>query len=252
MVGCLAGETPFKYLALMVGANMNLINNWKPMFDVFETRLSSWKANTLSMGGRIVLVKSVLESLPNYYFSLYRAPSKVIKDLEKLIRRFLWGGNSENCKMHWVLRDRVTIPKEDGGIGICKLKRINTTLLTKWVWRFKSENDQLWRKVVEAIHTSRRNWDFLPTKKCCGGVWINIVKTCARTKIEGTTLRRFSKGEVGDGQDIAFWIDPWLDNEPLKDIYTRTRSGENASKCENGENDSQPQDLNGLWLRLMR
>ncbi|MFS7943990.1 putative glycerophosphodiester phosphodiesterase [Helianthus anomalus] len=157
MVGCLAGETPFKYLALMVGANMNLTNNWKPMFDVFETRLSAWKANTLSIEGRAVLVKSVLESLPSYYFSLYRAPSKVIKDLEKSIRRFLWGGNSETYKMHWVSRDRVTIPKEDGGIGICKLKRINTTLLTKWVWRFKSEIDQLWRKVVEAIHTSRRN-----------------------------------------------------------------------------------------------
>ncbi|MFS7928044.1 hypothetical protein Hanom_Chr04g00316291 [Helianthus anomalus] len=79
---------------------MDRINNWKPVFDVFEVRLSSWKVNTLSMGGRVVINRSILESLPNYYFSLYRAPSKVIMELEKLIRRFFWGGSNGASKMH--------------------------------------------------------------------------------------------------------------------------------------------------------
>ncbi|KAJ0467685.1 putative RNA-directed DNA polymerase [Helianthus annuus] len=88
LVGCKVGSIPFMYLGLVVGANMNQIGNWRPVYDVFEKRLSAWKANTFSIGGRLTLIKSVLESLPNYYFSLYKAPCKVIKDLKGIIKRF--------------------------------------------------------------------------------------------------------------------------------------------------------------------
>ncbi|XP_022032934.1 uncharacterized protein LOC110934047 [Helianthus annuus] len=50
-VGCKADKLPFRYLGLMVGANMSNINNWKPVYDVFEARLSKWKADSLSIGG---------------------------------------------------------------------------------------------------------------------------------------------------------------------------------------------------------
>ncbi|XP_022004276.1 uncharacterized protein LOC110901804 [Helianthus annuus] len=155
-VGCNAENLPFKYLGLMVGANMNHINNWKPVYDIFEARLSFWKANLLSIGGRITLVKSILECLPNYYFSLYKAPTKVLKDLEALIKRFLWGGGSgEAKKMHWVAWDRVSISKEEGGLGLSKLKHINIALLSKWGWQFKTERNNLWKKVVEGLHSRK-------------------------------------------------------------------------------------------------
>ncbi|KAJ0454037.1 putative RNA-directed DNA polymerase [Helianthus annuus] len=92
VVGCRADAFPFKFLGLSVGANMGRISSWRPVFDVFEKRLSLWKASTLSLGGRVTLIRSVLESLPNYFLSLYLAPVKVIRDLESIIRKFLWGG----------------------------------------------------------------------------------------------------------------------------------------------------------------
>ncbi|XP_022032512.1 uncharacterized protein LOC110933606 [Helianthus annuus] len=81
---CRVGSLPFKHLGLQVGANMNLVKHWKPVIDTFKSRLSIWKANTLSYGGRVTLIKSVLNSLPTYYFSLYRAPNQVIKELERM------------------------------------------------------------------------------------------------------------------------------------------------------------------------
>ncbi|KAJ0826227.1 putative RNA-directed DNA polymerase [Helianthus annuus] len=99
-VGCNSGSFPFCYLGLKVGANMNRVVNWDVVYKIFDARLSSWKAALLSIGGRVTLIKSVLESLPNYYFSLYKAPSRVISDLEAKIRRFLWGGNEEIKKLH--------------------------------------------------------------------------------------------------------------------------------------------------------
>ncbi|XP_022032114.1 uncharacterized protein LOC110933188 [Helianthus annuus] len=53
LIGCQVDEVPFKYLGLWVGANMNRVANWKPMYDIFEARLSKWNASTLSIGGRI-------------------------------------------------------------------------------------------------------------------------------------------------------------------------------------------------------
>ena len=70
----------------------------------------------LSIGGRVVLIKSVLESLPSYYFSLYKAPVTVVNKLESIIRRFLWGGNDEVKKLHWVSWEMFTKAKSDGGL----------------------------------------------------------------------------------------------------------------------------------------
>ncbi|KAJ0927402.1 putative RNA-directed DNA polymerase [Helianthus annuus] len=70
IVGCKPDSPPFIYLGLMDGSNMNRINNWKPIFDIFDRRLAVWKSSLLSIGGRVTIIKSVLESLPNYYFSI--------------------------------------------------------------------------------------------------------------------------------------------------------------------------------------
>ncbi|XP_076881360.1 uncharacterized protein LOC143529460 [Bidens hawaiensis] len=79
VIGCNAGIMPFLHLGLLVGANMNKIHNWNGIIDVFEKRLGLWRAHSLSIGGRVVLIKSVLESLPVYYFSLFKVPCKVVE-----------------------------------------------------------------------------------------------------------------------------------------------------------------------------
>ncbi|KAI3794113.1 hypothetical protein L1987_36740 [Smallanthus sonchifolius] len=73
---CKVVSCPFSYLGLIVGANMNLAKIWKQVIDTFEARLSSWKTKNLSIGGRVVLIRAVLDSLPVYFFSLYKAPNK--------------------------------------------------------------------------------------------------------------------------------------------------------------------------------
>ncbi|GKB94925.1 hypothetical protein Tco_0981062, partial [Tanacetum coccineum] len=39
-----------------------------------RSRLSSWKAKTLSIGGRLTLLKAVLGAVPLYFMSIYKAP----------------------------------------------------------------------------------------------------------------------------------------------------------------------------------
>ncbi|KAJ0470183.1 putative reverse transcriptase zinc-binding domain-containing protein [Helianthus annuus] len=210
------GATPFMYLRIQVGANMNRICNWDPVVKVLKNRLSKWKSSVLSIGGRVVLIKSVLESLPSYYFSLFKAPVAVINKLESMSKKFLWGGNSEVKKIHWVGWDSVTRPKNNGGLGLSKLDVSNNALILKWLWRYRTENDTMWRKVIDAIHGSKRRWESVSCNSKVSGVWSKIVGCGNRLKVNGSSFSSLITGKVGNGLTIKFWLDAWLNGTPLK------------------------------------
>ncbi|GJV40051.1 putative RNA-directed DNA polymerase [Tanacetum coccineum] len=61
---CGVGEFPFTYLRLPIGKNMRRVEAWNSVVVKFKNRLANWKAKSMSTGGRLTLVKSVLGSLP--------------------------------------------------------------------------------------------------------------------------------------------------------------------------------------------
>ena len=81
-MGVKVGNLPFTYLGMPIGVSMAKALHWNILLDKFEKKLSGWKRKTLSAGGRIVLCKYVFGSLGTYLFSLFKAPSKVLKRLE--------------------------------------------------------------------------------------------------------------------------------------------------------------------------
>ncbi|KAF5789658.1 putative RNA-directed DNA polymerase [Helianthus annuus] len=212
---CRKGNFPFKYLGLQVGANMNLIRNWRPVVDTFKSRLSVWKANTLSYGGRLTLLKSVLSALPTYYFSLFRAPMEIIKELERLRRDFLWGNTPEHHRTTWVAWNDIMAPKEMGGAGIGSLKEANIALLAKWWWRFKVDNNSIWKKVVWSIHHHQRSWSPVPVKMSMPGSWKQIVGISKDLKALGIELGYCFRAAVGNGLGTYFWLDCWASDVPL-------------------------------------
>lgn len=46
--------------------------------------------------------------------------------------------------------DIIIVPKNIGGLGIDKIKTTNLALLSKWLWRYQSEVESLWRSLIEA------------------------------------------------------------------------------------------------------
>ncbi|KAI3741278.1 hypothetical protein L1987_58949 [Smallanthus sonchifolius] len=162
---CRVGYIPFSYLVLVVGANMNLAKNWKPVIDSFEARLSVWKAKKLSIGGRVVLIQSVLDSLPVYFFSLFKAPYKVINILEKNRRNFLWGCSGESRKINRVSWEKICAAKSDWGLGLGSLKVLNISLLTKWWWRFNTDACFFWKAVILNIHGNSHGAALIPGRR---------------------------------------------------------------------------------------
>ncbi|GKB75710.1 hypothetical protein Tco_0942605 [Tanacetum coccineum] len=78
-------------------------------------RLSSWKSKSLSFGGRLTLVKSVLGSLGVYYFSTFKAPSKVINTLEGIRRKYFGDALWMKKGFHGLLGTKQSLlsPRED-------------------------------------------------------------------------------------------------------------------------------------------
>lgn len=216
VLGCKRGTFPFVYLGLKVGAKMSRINNWNSVIDVVKNLLVSWKAKNLSIGGRLILIKSVLHNLPIYYLSIYKAPKAVLEKIESIMRHFLWAGSSEEKKINWVAWDIISSRKKTGGLGIHKLQHVNDALLLKWTWRFKKEGPSLWKKVILSCHGSSRLWTMLPCTPSASGCWKNIVKIGESKLRNGSSLNSFFVGIVGDGSSINFWADSWLFDEPLR------------------------------------
>ncbi|PWA74799.1 reverse transcriptase domain, Reverse transcriptase zinc-binding domain protein [Artemisia annua] len=231
VLGCKMGNTLFVYLGVKVGANMNRISNWDPVVQVVRNRLSKWKASVLSIGGRATLIKSVLESIPTYYFSLFKAPAKVIANLESMIKNFLWEGDGTNKKIHWVAWLDVTRPKKQGGLGLPRLEWCNKSLLSKWIWRYREERNALWRSVLEAIHGSSRQWEAIPSNARLASNWNSLVRLEKQWKLGGQRISERIKGVIGDGKDVRFWLDIWVGLEPLKNTFPLLFMLESEKKC---------------------
>ncbi|GAU16594.1 hypothetical protein TSUD_233460 [Trifolium subterraneum] len=75
VMGCKHGRLPFMYLGLPIGGDARKLQFWYPLVDRIRKRLSGWKCKNLSFGGRLILLKFVLSSIPVYFLSFFKAPS---------------------------------------------------------------------------------------------------------------------------------------------------------------------------------
>ncbi|GKU93106.1 hypothetical protein SLEP1_g6734 [Rubroshorea leprosula] len=75
-LNCVTGQTPFKYLGVLIGTNPKRTSTWTSMVDTMRKRLSNWKRDLLSFDKRIIPLKSVISNIPVYYFSTLKAPKQ--------------------------------------------------------------------------------------------------------------------------------------------------------------------------------
>ncbi|KAL5545019.1 hypothetical protein UlMin_008803 [Ulmus minor] len=93
-----------KYLGLPCFSGKNKRRLFASIKDRVWNKLSGWKSKFLSTGGREVLTKAIIQSIPTYSMSMFKLPFSLIKKLHRLCAQFWWGGNNEKKKMHWSWR----------------------------------------------------------------------------------------------------------------------------------------------------
>jgi len=191
------------------------------LIDRIKSRLLGWKSRNLSLGGRLVLLKSVLSSLPVYFLSFFKASACIISSIESLFNCFFFLGCEGVRKISWINWNTICSKKEEGGLGVRMIREFKLALLGKWCWRMRVENMSLWFRVLldrygevggKVAEEGRFNsvW------------WNNLINVKNGAGVGGGRWFDDNVGrEVGDGAQTLFWWDPWIDGLVLKKSFCR-------------------------------
>ena len=132
-LGCRVESLPSTYLGLSLGASHKSMAVWNGIKERMRKRLAIWERSYISKGERVTLIKSTLASMLLYQMSLLRIPKVVANRMERLQRDFLWGGGVVVKRSHLVNWEVVCSDKEQGGLGVRNLSKLDKALLDEWV-----------------------------------------------------------------------------------------------------------------------
>ena len=85
----------------------------------------------LSVGGRLVLINSVLSSLPMFMMSFFEIPRGVLKKWDYFRSHFFWQSDEHKTKYRLTKWEVVCTPKDQEGLGVLNLDVHNKYLLSK-------------------------------------------------------------------------------------------------------------------------
>nr|GEW74325.1 RNA-directed DNA polymerase, eukaryota [Tanacetum cinerariifolium] len=211
LIGCDVIHTSFTYLGVTVGDHMTRNSAWASIIQKIQARLSKWKGKTLSVGGRLTLLKSVLGTDPLYTMSIYKAPKGVLHVMESIRSKFFNGDDSSKRKITWIAWEKVLASKKNGGLGVSSLHALNRTLLLKWVWHFLSQDGSIWSRVINAIYGS-----YLASHSVkFSSPWCSILREVQVLSAKGFNFVSHCKKRVGNGHNTRFWLDTWILDMPL-------------------------------------
>lgn len=213
IMGFQQGTLPVKYLGVPLISTSLYHADCLPLIEKVKDRLIDWRNKWLSFAGRLQLAISVLSSMQVYWASVFILPVSVSKEIEKLIRNFLWGGAEMakgKAKVAW--KD-VCMPKSEGGLGIRPLILWNKTLVAFHLWSVVANRQSLWVKWIHTYRLKGRN--FWEVKVPWDASW-------SWKKILGmrNDFRPFIQHRVGDGKSISFWFDTWTMAGPLVNFFS--------------------------------
>ncbi|KAL4353303.1 hypothetical protein GQ457_06G005280 [Hibiscus cannabinus] len=176
------------------------------VLDAMRARLSGWAAQSLSLAGRITLAKSVLQSIPTYVMQATSLTKGICQEMEKLIRKFVWGGSDERTGIALLPWDTVQRIPAQGGLGFKDLHIQNKAFLVKIGYSLVTNNDRLWVQVLK----SKYGWnEVLPLDikhSPCSRLWTGISNIWE-------ALQECIRWEIRDGSSTDFWYDQWLGEE---------------------------------------
>ncbi|GJW45828.1 RNA-directed DNA polymerase, eukaryota, partial [Tanacetum coccineum] len=246
-IGCMTLSLPFSYLGVNVGGHMSRIASWDVVINKVLSRLSKRKMKVLSVGGRLTLLKSVLGSTPIYYMSLFKAPIQVInileairsKDLNNHRSHFFNGVEHSVRKMMLVKWDNVLASKEKGGLGVSSFYALNRALIFKWVWRFCTQGNSIWSRVIKALHGEEGNLG-CPTNAKFPSNWSDIIRTLPTLYNKGVDLLGSIKEKVGNGDNTMFWEELWKGEVLFKNLFPKLYALETVKNISVADKMAQP------------
>ncbi|GJV79438.1 hypothetical protein Tco_1515308 [Tanacetum coccineum] len=207
----IVGTLPATYLGVPLITKQIGIRDCKCLVDKVRAKVNNWKNKMLTYAGRLQLISSVLSSIHVYWASVFMLPKITIKDINKLLKGFMWCQGEMTKGKAKIAWDNVCIPKHQGGMGLKILNLWNEVLITKHLWNIASNKESLWVKWVNVIKLKGISiWEVkAESNSSCG--WKQILNLRGK-------MRKHVAYQVGNGEKCFFWHDNWSGKGPMSTL----------------------------------
>ena len=193
-----------KYLGAPLFSSRSRSKDFQYLQEKLENRLTGWRSKSLSWAGRCTLIKSVAQAMPTYTFSTFDVPSVVCEKLDATTRRFWWSPKKEKGRfLAWKSWEHLCNPKNLGGLGFRKAKKVNEAFLAKLSWMVTSKRDNLCWKAIRSKYKITDSWLREEPRKYTSHTWRAMEKLKPLIRSGACFL-------VGDGLSIDIWTEPWV------------------------------------------
>lgn len=134
----------FYYLDFFLKIDRYATNDWLWLVQKYEKRIKNWCTRWLTLRGRLVLIKVVLECQLVYWLTLATLRAAIQNKIYQITYNFLWSGNKEKKKYHLCNWQMIGRPKLLGGWGLRSLTGFSRVLAAHSLWRVVL-NGGLWQ-----------------------------------------------------------------------------------------------------------
>ncbi|KAL0806793.1 hypothetical protein Bca101_099285 [Brassica carinata] len=128
------GTLAICYLGMPLTTKSLISHDYEPLIDKIRGRILHWSNKNLSFARRLQLIKFVIASTVNIWSYAFILPAKCLDTIESMCSAFLYGSPTQThkAKVSW---DDLCLPKEEGGLGIRKLRDTAKAFAMKLIWR---------------------------------------------------------------------------------------------------------------------
>ncbi|KAL2252829.1 UNVERIFIED_CONTAM: hypothetical protein Sindi_0077600 [Sesamum indicum] len=195
ILGFQEGHLPMRYLGLPLISCRLTISDCQPLISKIDARINGWEGISLSYAGGL------------YWASAFILPKKVINEIEKRLRTFLWKGTTSSVYAKVAWKD-VCRPMDEGGLGFKDISTLNRALMSKKLCDvIQCDRTSIW---VQWLYQDRLRERSIWTIREHGGSW-----GWRKIRRLRPFLRAIVDYQIGNGDRFLVWQDPWHHLGPL-------------------------------------
>ncbi|XP_062089258.1 uncharacterized protein LOC133795819 [Humulus lupulus] len=136
------GFFPLKYLGLCLRPTKWKAEDYGLILKKVQNRLHSWSSRHLSFAGRSQLIHSVLLGIRTYWMSIFLLPQRVIQEIDRLCRNFLWGVKGCCSRVHLSSWDQ-------DSLWLKWVANIYLKGQSFWSYNLQTDVSWYWRKLIK-------------------------------------------------------------------------------------------------------
>mgnify|MGYP003702766345 CR=1 FL=1 len=120
-----------RYLGLPVFVGRSRTKIFAYLKERIWQRIQGWKEKLLSRAGKEILIKAVAQAIPTFTMGCFELTKDLCDQISKMIAKYWWSKQDKENKMHWISWNKLTLPKNLGGLGFRDIHTFNLAMLAK-------------------------------------------------------------------------------------------------------------------------